>query len=181
MEFVKNQERFHIERAEHFASSKFRKNKHIETAGRFAELAAYLGDSSQNRAMLPDQMPLSLTQSDIADLPEELINELSISDSDKAEFVILDILRDNGGILSLDQLLVKFYRETGEIIKRPAMTNRLYRMAQKGLVNSVPGKKGIYTTSRLDADSSANPPNDPNNIEDNDFAWLEGNENEQNA
>jgi len=174
--FVKDQERFHLERSKHFSDSKFRKNKHIETANRFSELADYLRDSSQNSSLIPEQMPLSLTQSDLVDLPDELIVELSISNADKVEFAILDILKDNNGILSLDQILVKYYKATGEILKRPTMTNRLYRMGQKGLVSSVPGRKGIYTTSQIADDSSAESPDKSDEM----VAWY-GGETEQNA
>ncbi|MCG8369207.1 MAG: hypothetical protein MJA32_01705, partial [Proteobacteria bacterium] len=33
----------------------------------------------------------------------------------------------------------------GEVHKRQTVTSRMYRMAQRGLVSGVPGKKGVYT------------------------------------
>ena len=37
----------------------------------------------------------------LSDLPDELMAELSISDSDKAEFAIVGLIDENGGIASL--------------------------------------------------------------------------------
>ena len=88
----------------------------------------------------------SLVSDDLEGLPEDLLVELSVSKADKTEFLIAQLIQDHQGIMSLDQILIAYYRATKEVIKRPAMTNRLYRMAQKGMVYSVPGKKGIYTT-----------------------------------
>jgi hypothetical protein len=75
-----------------------------------------------------------------------LIRELSISDADKQEFAIVGIINDGGGILSLDKIMVGIFRKTGEVVKRTATISRLYRMAQKGLIYSVPLKKGFYAT-----------------------------------
>ena len=55
----------------------------------------------------------------------------------------------NGGIASLDQILVGLYRNSGELWKRNTLTSKLYRMAQKGVVFQVPEKKGVYSTRRI--------------------------------
>ncbi len=54
-------------------------------------------------------MQLRLELSDLEDLPSELLEELSISSSDKAEYAILNILEEAGEIATLDQLLVALY------------------------------------------------------------------------
>ncbi len=149
--FVKGQIAFHKERAEVFSKNNFRKNKHLETAKNFEELLQYL-ESTSKQALPKGQLVLSLTPDDLEGLPEELVAELSISSADKAEFVVLSVLEKNGGIMSLDQIMVNYYRETGDIPTRPAMTNRVYRLGQKNLVKSVPGKKGVYYLTSLISD-----------------------------
>lgn len=144
--FVKDQEEFHRTRAEAFKDKTFRRDKHLETAAKLNGVLRFLEASSQKRRS-PEQISFHLTPEDIDGLPEELLSELSITEADKAEFAILGIFEESGGTLSLDQLLVRYFRTTGEILKRPAMNNRIYRMIQKGVLFSVPNRKGIYTIS----------------------------------
>lgn len=101
----------------------------------------------------PKYNQLNLSFDDIKDLPEELLNELSISDSDKVEYIIQGIINKNGGIASLDIILVGLYHETKEIYKRTALTSRLYKMGQKEMAFNVPNKKGVYSTKELSEES----------------------------
>jgi hypothetical protein len=55
-------------------------------------------------------------------------------------------------LLSLDKLIIGLYKKTAEIHKRSTLTSRLYRMIQKGLIYSVPYRKGIYSTQELSED-----------------------------
>lgn len=91
---------------------------------------------------------INLTFDDIQDLPDELIKELSIN-KDDLDFIISNLIAEAGGILSLDKILVGLYKKTGEIHKRTAINNRLYRMGTRGELFSVPGKKGVYSTEQL--------------------------------
>jgi hypothetical protein len=59
------------------------------------------------------------------------------------------MIAQDGGVLSLDKIMVELYRRTREIPKRTTITSRLYRMAQKGMIYNVPGKKGIYSTYEM--------------------------------
>ena len=88
---------------------------------------------------------LELLPEDLDGLPPELVAELSISDSDQQEIEILKLIEAEGGAISLDLLLVRWYRAKGAIIKRKALTSRLYRMQQKGRIFAVEGTKGIYS------------------------------------
>ncbi len=146
--FVKGQRDFHIERAEIYSHNNFRKNKHLETAKEFDELLEYL-ESAHTRPLPKGQLVLALTPDDLDGLPEELVSELSISSADKAEFVVLSVMEEHGGIMSLDQIMVHYYRATGEIPRRTAMTNRVYRLGQKKLIKNVPGKKGVYCLASI--------------------------------
>jgi uncharacterized protein (DUF2384 family) len=155
--FVNDQITFHLGRMEQFSDSSYRKSKHAETASMFRDLldvmkkADELLETSERaiRDKRPKQLRLSLTPDDIDGLPDDLIDELSISGSDKVEFAILNVLEESGGIASLDQIIVGLYRQTEEIHKRTAITNRLYRMVQKGIVFSAQGKKGVYSLRQL--------------------------------
>ena len=146
IEFVKEQVAFHSERASHFSANNFRRTKHLETAAKLVDVQSFI-ESARDKSKPPEQLSFALTAADIEGLPDELMRELSVSSGDKAEFAILNLITEAGGTLSLDQILVKYYRLTGEIVKRTAMTNRLYRMVQKGMLFGFPGKKGVYSTT----------------------------------
>lgn len=155
--FVNEQVEFHRKRAEHPKTSDYGKRKHLQVAEAFEGLLAHLASleaiAEKHRSCqpsktdgVPRQLRLSLTPSDIDGLPADLIEELSITGSDKMEFSIVTMMDEAGGMMSLDQILVGLFRQTGEVHKRTAMTNRMYRMIQKGLIYSVPNKKGVYSS-----------------------------------
>jgi len=159
--FVNNQEKFHIERAKIFANNPYKKTKHLETAEKFENLALFINSLANEKEPEKEQkkftqLKLSLSPQDIEDLPEDLIKELSISDADKAEFVILNMIEEAGGIMSLDQIIVGLYKLTNEINKRNAITNRMYRMGNKGLIHAVPNKKGVYSLEPISDEDSSN-------------------------
>ena len=153
--FVNEQIAFHLARAEQYANTA-RARKHLETHSKFLELKELLVDvqaesaAMENANNLPQkQFRLSLTPYEIEGLPDELVEELSITKADKVEYVILNAMEELGGFASLDQLLVAVFKESGDILKRPALTNRLYRMSGKELLYSVPDKKGVYSLRPL--------------------------------
>ncbi len=156
--FVNEQMAFHEKMIEKYSSGKFqsefRANQHTLTRDKFKELSAdiIIADKeldAPKKKDLSGVKHLSLSLQELEGLPEELINELSVSDADKTEFVIANLINEDGGILSMDKILIGMYKKTGEIIKRQTMTSKLYRMSQKGLVFSVPGKKGFYSTEEF--------------------------------
>ena len=157
---------FHHKMVEKFGSNSFRANLHKGTAEKFSALANDLEIASEEldsknistkKAPVKKRVPsqLSLSFQEIEGLPKELIAELSINDADKTEFAILHALEDSGGIITLDRLLIALYRETGEIYKRSSLYSRLSRMASKGLLYYVPGKKGVYSAEQLSQDEAA--------------------------
>lgn len=161
VEFVNQQISFHAERAEIYSDK--RKHKHSQTKQKFIDLLAFLNEqqesieelSTQIENRLPKQLMLSLTPEDIKDLPEEQLEELSFSGADKDEFAILGMLEDAaGGVLSLDQIIVSLYRQSGEIQKRATVTSKMYRMMKKGLVYAVPLKKGIYSLHKIEEEEA---------------------------
>ena len=80
----------------------------------------------------------------IHDLPQELLEELSVSKTDELEDQIVTVINAYGGEASLDQILVGLYRKFRVVQKRRFMQNKLYRMP---MVWSVDGRKGVYTTT----------------------------------
>lgn len=152
-DFVNGQAEFHEAMAKKFVHDKNRLDKHLTTARQFRSLHAALMSAGQGQqstsAPANGPVQLDLTFEEVEGLPAELVQELSISDGDRTEFVILKIIRELGGIASLDRILVGLYRQTNEIMKRTTLTSRIYRMTQKGLLYSVPNRKGVYSTREL--------------------------------
>jgi hypothetical protein len=101
-----------------------------------------------NRGDAP-QKQLFLTFEEIQNAPDELLKELNISDTDKQDMLIEYIIAESGGILSLDRIIVELYKRTKEVPKRNTLTSRLFRMAGRGIIYNVPGKKGVYSTYEL--------------------------------
>lgn len=157
--FVKAQ----AERADKFAArcpekKPVRKRNLHQIAERFHRLASLLEVApvdSGGAQRMADR--LALTPKDLAGLPDELIRQLSLSEGDQQDFEILALLEAAGGILSIDHVLIQLYRRTGEVLTRQKVTSRLYRMANKGLVHPVPGRKGVYSLHPVGAGSEAAP------------------------
>lgn len=95
------------------------------------------------------QPSLTLLPSDLKDLPEELLRELSVTSSDFLDFEIVEIIDAAGGVMTLDHLIIALYRNKGEIHERSKLNSRLYRMTKKGMVKSLAGKKGVYATKDI--------------------------------
>jgi hypothetical protein len=160
--FVKEQIEFQEKMAARYDLQPWRRELHLKSANNFKELAKdIMGvqkrlDELLKRTDGPDNIykKISLTLDDIEGLPNELMQELSISDADKLEFSIVSIINDAGGILSLDKILVGLYRKTGEVYKRNVLTSRLYRMRQKGVIFNVPNKPGCYSTGLISEQES---------------------------
>ncbi|MGM9516988.1 hypothetical protein ACS5PK_22270 [Roseateles sp. DB2] len=83
---------------------------------------------------------------DLSDLPEALRKQIAIAKLDDLEEKIVKTLRDRfGGIANMDELIVGLYRDHAYITEdRRKLANKLYRMQQGGLVESVPKRKGVY-------------------------------------
>jgi hypothetical protein len=157
--FVKSQIAFHEGMAKKFANVPKRLSKHLETAATFQQLGDHLQSiaaPASHGALGKKPIQLAISFDELEGLPPELMQELSVSDGDRADFTILKIIESLGGVASLDRILVGLYKETGEIMKRAALTSKIYRMSQKGLVFSVPSKKGVYSIQELTEEQAAN-------------------------
>lgn len=159
--FVNEQVAFQEKLVDQLKNSPGKQKFHKVLWERFTALRNYLIEQENNAhsstVSLPPQLKLSLTPTDLEGLPEELLKQLSISDGDKTDFAILNILEEAGGIATLDQILIGLFKKTGEIMKRQALTSRLYRIGQKDtkLIWSVPGKKGVYSNREISESEAA--------------------------
>ena len=93
---------------------------------------------------------INLTPADLDGLPQEVIEQLGLSDSDYYEMDLVRLINKVGGVISLDKLIVLLYKEKNEIAGRTPLNARLYRMIKKGLIYSVPTKKGVYSTTPIE-------------------------------
>jgi len=142
--FVKGQVDFHVRRAHNPTYNAARQKLHQATAETFKELLEAIDNAPTPTVASGD--PLSLSPDDLAGLPPELLEQLNISEGDKLDATIVEIINDAGGTLLLDKILIALYKKTSEVHQRAQIISRIYRMSKRGLVRSVPGRKGVYTT-----------------------------------
>jgi hypothetical protein len=164
MQFVNEQVDFHRRQATRFAGERRRAANHTSTADKFDKLLIFLIDIKVRLDENPNLFEaasakkaprLALSWEEVEGLPPELMEELSISESDKTEFEITGLITELGGVASLDRIIVALYRKSKEISKRGVLNQRLYRMVQKEMIFSVPGKKGVYSTRSLSEEEAA--------------------------
>lgn len=145
--FVKSQSDYQQSRAEHYGKSddSIRQQEYQKRADMFCHVLYFI---DSNKPIKKDS--LYITAEDLVGLPQELIDALNITPSDKKDFLIADIIKELGGIAMLDKIMIAIYRKTGEIETRTKLTARIYRMINKGLVFAHPSKKGVYTSKKLE-------------------------------
>lgn len=81
----------------------------------------------------------------LAELPEALRSQIPAARLDKLETDILAVLEKVfEGVASVDEILVGLFRHTGEIFDRQKIANKLYRMSNSKLLESVQQKRGVY-------------------------------------
>ena len=89
--------------------------------------------------------PVAPDLGDLSDLPEELMQQLNVTKVDELEQQLRDIVAAaEGREIGLDQILIELWRRHKVVGERRFVMNKLYRMAQKGTITSVEGKKGSY-------------------------------------
>lgn len=120
-----------------------------EEEASFAELINDMSNfPSSNEASTYDG--INLTPEDLEGLPPEVLQQLGLSESDYYEMELVRLINKVGGVISLDKLIVLLYKEKGEIVERTPINAKLYRMTKKGMIFSVPGRKGVYSTQSME-------------------------------
>jgi len=99
----------------------------------------------------------------LSELPEALRSQIPAARLDQLETDILTVLEKSfEGVASVDEILVGLFRHTGEILDRQKIANKLYRMSNSKLLESVQQKRGVYripiTQSKLEPPSEVAAP-----------------------
>jgi hypothetical protein len=79
---------------------------------------------------------------DIKSLPDDLIREVNLFDR-KPEGVIFNIISKMGEA-DLDSLLIEYYKQTGQVMKREDMIAKIHRISKKDMIEHASGKRGRY-------------------------------------
>jgi hypothetical protein len=134
---------------EHAAKQCFEDGQHSK-GEEFRDLANALAQTiSELEQLRKASKPIPLFEGDdISDLPKELLAELSVTKTETIEDQVFQIVKSAGGKSNIDTILVYLYRNYGEVQTRKYVQNKLWRMAQKEILWSVPGKKGWYTLEK---------------------------------
>ena len=99
--------------------------------------------------------PLSTAFGDLSDLPEEVLQQLNLTRIDELEQQLRDIVASGDGAeVGIDQILIELWRRHKVSKARTFVMNKLYRMAQKGTIGGVEGKKGVYCVPKVAAEGS---------------------------
>jgi len=142
--FVKGQMDFHGRRARNPSYNADRQSLHRATADVFKELLEAIENAPALAKASGD--PLTLSPDDLTGLPPDLLSQLNISEGDKLDALIVEVINEAGGTLLLDKILIGLYKKTEAIYQRAQIVSRIHRMSKRGLVRSVPRRKGVYTT-----------------------------------
>lgn len=110
-------------------------------ASRASALDALVAEVETSRVRLRS---VSNALGDLSDLPPEVLAQLSVSKLDELEQQLRDIVA-SGDEVGLDAAIVELYRRHKVVQPRRFVMNKLYRMAQKGLILPIEGRKGVYT------------------------------------
>jgi hypothetical protein len=157
VDFVKDQIAFQQRMADKYSLQPYRQGMHLTSAKKFQDLFEILQTVKNGVGATGDRpvkgvnsrRRIMLSLDDIKDVPNELLEELNLTETDKQEMMIESIISEAGGILSLDRILVELYKRTGQVHKRNTVISRLYRMGNRGLIYSLPSKKGLYSTYEM--------------------------------
>jgi hypothetical protein len=114
-------------------------------ARRLSALEAVVAELEELRRIT---LPIPASYGDLSDLPPELLKELSGTKVDDREQQLHTIIKSGGDEVELDAILIELYRRFKVIETRKFLQNKLWRMAQKGIIYTVPGKKGVYAATK---------------------------------
>lgn len=149
--FIKDQISYQERSAEYHAEKhdEIRASAFSDRAKKLQELWSDIKKTAQGYPQPSVESQFHLLPEDLEGLPDELIKELGITESDRKEFLLIKLINKLGGIASINKLLVEIFKETQEVEKRARLIGRLYRMQNKGLIYSTSDRKGIYSTKPI--------------------------------
>lgn len=143
-DFVNEQAFYQLERGKHFEQQGdlIRSDSCLKRYQVYLSLNQFLKENCKDKSSASS---IYITPNDLIGLPPELIAELNISESDKQDFLLMEVMDELGGIASIDKIMIQVYRKTGEILERQKLGAKLYRMISKKLIYPLPSKKGVYS------------------------------------
>ena len=112
---------------------------HFQTIKQLAELNNLIEELDQK--LTPALSPITILPSELMDIPDDLRSQLS---TDTFELKILEIIEDFKGTISLDRLLLEWYKRYNNVLNRRNVTAKLYRMVKSGMLYSG-NQKGVYS------------------------------------
>ncbi|AUM13578.1 hypothetical protein [Ketobacter alkanivorans] len=121
--------------------------RHAESAEGFAKIISWFEECLANppkRPVSSDDVEglFSLNPLDIDDLPEDFREEISITEGDKQDAQIIELMRIANRPLDLNEILIACWRKYNVQHKRNQLTARLYRLSKRGEIHPV--NKGTY-------------------------------------
>jgi hypothetical protein len=122
-----------------------RKQTYSNLVSEFSELMHYLEREKSIQLTLEDDSKIGRRFGDLSNIPQEMLEEMSLFLLDELEIKILNVItNDFNGIAGIDEIFLQIFRKHGKQLKRTYLANKLNRMTKKGLVLPQEGRKGIY-------------------------------------
>jgi len=139
IEFINGRFTFHTERANGLASKNPHASKlHETTATKHKKIIEYLESLKPN----VDSDLFSINPLDLDDLDDDIVSELSLSDTDRFDAHITELLKIADRPLDLNEFIVGCARKYNVKYKRTQLTARMHKLVSKGLIDVV--GKGRY-------------------------------------
>ena len=86
---------------------------------------------------------------DIKDLPKEIKKELLKQKRTVKKNILVSIIKEHfGGIASLNEIMVAYYRKTGKVKSRASISCMASTLVKKGLLFHVNGLAGVYSIKK---------------------------------
>ncbi|MCF7980773.1 MAG: hypothetical protein K9K86_02240 [Pseudomonadales bacterium] len=147
IKFLKSRQSFHARKSRNLAKvNPDAAGKHEQTSSNHAAIISwfesYQENPSSSQKSPTDEDLFSLNPLDMQDLPDDLSEELSVSQSDTEDAQILELLKIANRSLDLNELLIGCFRKYNVKHKRNLLTARIYRLVKRDLVHNV--GKGKY-------------------------------------
>jgi hypothetical protein len=139
-------------------SANAQRQEDAEAAARWVQHAVTLDGVAEELARLQRiSQPIPASYGDLSDLPPELLKELSGIKADDMEQQLFTIIKSGDGQVDLDSILIELYRRFKVVETRKYLQNKLWRMAQKGMIWTVAGRKGVYSAAEPPKPAPARP------------------------
>lgn len=120
---------------------------YLQNINTLEDLQTYLGEQQEyDNIMMSDDIGKRFR--DLDALPAELKSQLKRANTDELEDKVLEVIKSLNGSASIDEVMVEYYHHFKKILDRKQLAGKMFRMATKKLIFSIPKKKGIYSIKR---------------------------------